>query len=89
MIIEKTDTLVNSCALDLIHGLTKGEALTEKHFLLGLGLHNLIVQQYVVKTVNRVKHSIRYDRICDIETTKAMKLLDLSSEVSSQLDCLC
>ena len=33
--------LVNSYALDMIHGVTRGKVMTAKHFLLALGLHNI------------------------------------------------
>ena len=33
--------LVESFAADLLHGVSRGEVMTTKHFLLGLGIHNI------------------------------------------------
>ena len=76
--------LVDSYASDFIHGVSNGEVLTPKHFLLGLGLHGMTGQKKPVQIVNRLGHSMTYDKVMGIETTqaqKAQKLLE-STELS-------
>ena len=38
---ESVERFIQSYASDLIHGVTRGKVLTLKHFLIGVGLHNL------------------------------------------------
>ena len=38
---EALTHLIESYTSDLIHGVTRGKVITTKHFLLGLGLHNI------------------------------------------------
>ena len=44
--------LVDSYAADFIHGASKGACIMKKHFLLGLGLHNLTGKKKVVQITN-------------------------------------
>ena len=67
----KLDTLVDSFAQDFLHGVTRGRMITAKHFLMGLGLHNMTGQKNVVDIVNKLGHSISYNRTCEIETAQA------------------
>ena len=41
--------LVDSFSQDLVHGVPKGRTIMEKHFLVGLGIHNLTGQRNVLK----------------------------------------
>ena len=63
--------LVESYSSDLIHGVTKGKVITAKHFLLGLGLHNLTGQKKTVQILNRLGHCIEYNAASEIETAHA------------------
>ena len=63
--------LIESFSSDLIHGVTRGKTITAKHFLLGLGLHNLTGQKKPVQIVNRLGHCIEYSMACEIETSHA------------------
>ena len=42
---DTANRLIQSYSSDLIHGVTCGKTITAKHFLLGLGLHNLTGQK--------------------------------------------
>lgn len=68
---DNTSRLIDSYAQDLVHGVTKGKIITEKHYLMGLGLHNLTGQKNVVEIVNKFGNSISYPLTCEILTTQA------------------
>ena len=74
--------LVESFSYDLIHGVSKGNVITAKHFLLGLGLHSLSGQKKVVQLTNRLGNCMSYDRVLDIETAQAQKAQQLANEAS-------
>ena len=57
----------------MIHGVTRGTVITPKHFLLGVGLHNITGQKKVIQVMNRFGHSISYDQVRDIELAQAQK----------------
>ena len=38
---ENIARVVESYAADLVHGVSRGEVMTSKHFLLGLGIYNI------------------------------------------------
>ena len=61
--------LIESYASDFIHEVRNGEVLTSKHFLLGLGLHSITGQKKPVEIANRLRHSMTYDKVMEIETT--------------------
>lgn len=63
--------LVESYSSDLIHGVTRGKVITAKHFLLGLGLHNITGQKKPIQILNRLGHCIEYNVACEIETAHA------------------
>ena len=65
---ESVDRLIQSYASDLIYGVTRGNAITTKHFLLGQGLHNMTRQKKPVEINHRLGHSIDYKFVCEIET---------------------
>ena len=67
--------------LNLIHSVSKGEVLTQKHFLLGISLHNMKGQRKIVQIANRLGHGISYDKVLDIEKAypqKTQKTLESS-----------
>ena len=68
---ESVDRLIKSYASDLIYGVTRGNVITAKHFLLGLGLHNMTGQKKPVEINHRLGHSIDYKFVCEIETALA------------------
>ena len=51
---------------DSVHGIRKGEVLTVKHFLLGLGLHSTTDQQKLAQIANRLGRIITYDKVIKI-----------------------
>ena len=63
---------MRSYSNDLIHGITRGKLITLKHFLLGLGLHNLTGQKVPVQILSHLGHSIDYNVVCTIETAEAI-----------------
>ena len=56
---------------DITHGVTRGKAITAKHFVLGLGLHNITGQKVPVQVKNHLGHCIDYNLVCEIETAQA------------------
>ena len=38
---ENIGRLIHSYSADLVHGVSRGDTITAKHFLLGLGVHNI------------------------------------------------
>ena len=68
---DKVKRLVSSYGYDLIHGVTRGKVVTLKHFLLGVGLHNMTGLKLPVKVLSHLGHSIDYDLVCEIETAEA------------------
>ncbi len=51
--------------------MTRGKTITAKHFLLGLGLHNITGQKVPIQIVNHLGHCIDYNLVCEIETAQA------------------
>ena len=68
---ENIFRLIDSYSADLIHGVTKGDVITAKHFLLALGLHSQTGQKKVVEINNKLGHCISYPLTCEIETAQA------------------
>ena len=65
--------LVNSYGSDLIHGVTRGKVITLKHFLIGVGLHNITGLKTSVKILSHLGHSVDYNLVCETETAEAEK----------------
>lgn len=74
--------LVDSYSQDLVHGVTKGKTIMEKHFLIGLGVHNLTGQRNVVEILNKLGHSVSYTLASDILTANAESCLEKSKLTS-------
>ena len=77
---ERVFRLITSYSADMINGVTRGKFVTSKHFLLGLGLHNITGQKKPVKIVNHLGHCIDYDLVCEVETAQAEKAQALASK---------
>ena len=66
--------VVHSYGPDLIHGVhgvTRGKVVTLKHFLIGLGLHNITGLKTPIKILSHLGHSIDYNLVCKVETAEA------------------
>ena len=59
---------VESFSQDLVYAVSRGDFLTEKHVVLGTGLHSLTGQKMHVKLPGRLGHSCTYDKVRLIET---------------------
>ena len=81
---ENIRRLIDSYAADLIHGVTRGETITAKHFLLALGLHSQTGQKKVVEINHKLGHCISYPLTCEIETAQA-RVAQIMAESSSIL----
>ena len=68
---EALTRLLESYTSDLIHGVTRGKVITTKHFLLGLGLHDITGQRLPIQILHRLGHCINYNFVCEIETAQA------------------
>ena len=64
---------MESYSADLIHGVSIGQVLTAKHYLLGSGLHSLTGQKKVVQLTSWLGNCMTYDKVLDIETVQAQK----------------
>ena len=60
--------LTDSYSQDFVHAVTKGKTLTEKPFLVALGMHNLTGQRHVIELLNKFGHSMSLNLTCDILT---------------------
>ena len=75
--------LVDSYSAGLIHGVSRGDFITQKHFLLGLGLHNLTGRKNVIQITSRLGHTISYGKTCEIELAQAQKVQELATQSSA------
>ncbi len=62
---------MDSFAQDLVHAVSRGNFLTEKHVLLGTGLHSLTGLKQPVQILVRFRHCYNYGKIRLIETAQA------------------
>ena len=77
--------LIESYASDFLHGVRNCDVLTPKLFLLGLGLQSITGQKKPVQIANRLRHSMTYDKVTEIETAnmpKSDKLLNFAEYLS-------
>ena len=81
MASDNLSRLIDSFGADLFHGVSRGKAITAKHFLLALGLHNLTGKKEAVVIINKLGHCISYNNRCDIETAQAEVVLKQSAMV--------
>ena len=75
--------LVHSYGSDLIHGVTRSKVVTLKHFLIGLGLHNITDLKTPIKILSHLGHSIDYNLVCKVETAEAEAAQKWMSESQS------
>ena len=68
---EKVQRYIESFAHDLVHAVSRGHFLTEKHALLGAGLHSLTGLKKPIEILGRFGHSCNYDQVRLIETAQA------------------
>ena len=80
---EKVSRMVTSFSQDLIHGISRGRVVTLKHFLLGLGLHNITDQKLPIQILANLGHSLNYKSVCQIETAEAEIARQLYDEGTS------
>jgi hypothetical protein len=62
---------VNSLSQDLVHAVSSGNYLTQKHVLLGTGLHSITGLKMPVKLLGKFGHCCNYDKVRLIETAQA------------------
>ncbi|XP_065053916.1 uncharacterized protein LOC135682802 [Rhopilema esculentum] len=70
---------VDSYSQDLVHAVSKGSFLTQKHVLVGAGLHSLTGQKTPIKILARLGHCCNYDKVRLIETAQAEVVQKLRS----------
>ena len=68
---EKVQRLVYSYLSDLVHGVTQGDILMLKHFLVSLGIYNLTEHKLPIRILSNLGHSVDYNSVCQIETAQA------------------
>ena len=54
--------------------------MTLKHFLIGIGLHNLTGLKAPIKILSNLGHSTNYNLVCEVETAEAELALKLLEE---------
>ena len=74
--------LIDSYMADRIHAVTRGKVMTAKHFVLGMGLHNMTRSKKLIQLINKLGHCIDYNAVCDILTAQAQKSSELAKSSS-------
>ena len=69
--IENLSQLIDSFNADLVNAVSKGKVITPKHYFVELGIHNMTGQKTPVQIMNKLGHSISYNKVCEIETSLA------------------
>ena len=77
---ENLSRLIDSFTADLVNAASKGKVITPKHYLVGLGIHNMTGQKTPVQIMNKLGHSIGYNKVCEIETSLAELAIHKSEE---------
>ena len=77
---EKTTSLLDSYAADLIHDITNGRFLTAKHFAFSMSLHGLTGSREIINILHKFGNAMSYELTCEMETTQAEKAQKVSSE---------
>ena len=77
---EALPLLIESYTSDFIHGVTCGKFITTKHFVLGLGLHNITGQRLPIQILHRLGHCIDSNFAYEIETAQAETAQMLATE---------
>ena len=68
---SSTNCLIESFSQDLINGVMRGRVTMLKHFILGVGLHNITGQQLPIRILSHLGHCIDYKTVCQSETAEA------------------
>ena len=76
---EDVKRYASSISSDLVHAVSMGKFLTEKHVILGTGLHSLTGQKIPIKILGKFGHSINYDSVRMVETAQAEIVQQLRS----------
>ena len=71
---------VSSFASDLISAVTRGKVVTLKHFLLGVGLHNITGLKTPIKILSHLGHCIDYNLVCEAKTSQAELAMQRSNQ---------
>ena len=81
---EKLLQLVDSFTADFVHAVSKGKVITPKHYLSRLGIYNMTGQKTLVQIMNKLGHSISYNKVCKIENS----LVELTIQKSEEFNVL-
>ena len=76
---NETQRYVDSISQDLVHAVSKGNFLTEKHVLLATGLHSITGLKVPIKILARLGHCCSYHKVRLIETAQAELIRQLRS----------
>lgn len=79
------DRQIQSYAYDLVHGVTRGNVIQKKHYLLALGFHHFTGSRLIVDILNKLGHCMSYNNTCDIETAQAELAIKVSQEKTNIL----
>ena len=77
-VFSKTETVIESFAVDIIFSVTQGKLLILMHFALATGLHSITGSHKLIDILNKLGHCINYSTICKIETSQAVKAQEQS-----------
>ena len=77
---DNLSRLIDSFSADLVNAVSKGKVITPKNYLVGLGIHNMTGQKTPVQIMNKLGHSIGYNKVCEIETSLAELAIHISEE---------
>ena len=80
---SSTNCLIQSFSQDLINGVTRGRVTMFKHFILGVGLHNITGQQLPIRILSHLGHCIDCKAACQSETAEAEIARQLYQEGAS------
>ena len=72
---------IDSFAHDLVYGITNGQTMQLKHFLLATGLHDLTGSRKVVDIVHKLGHCLSYNTTCEIKTAVAECVLEQANKI--------
>ena len=82
---DRLSRLITSLGADFVHAISRGRVITDKHFLIALGLHNLTGQGKVIDVLIRLGHCMLYNKVRDIETAQAQNAQVLANNSAHHL----
>ena len=68
---SQVSNFAESFSQDVLFAVSRGNFLTAKHVLTGCGIHSLTGQKLPISILAKQGHSVTYDTVCDIETSRA------------------